>query len=275
MKPHVENGAQTHAAHEAGERYRSLVESAGFGIALTDFRGKFTFVNKALCRMIGYSEELTGRHFSEFLHPEDKQRILKVFMNAWKNPLGSRSIEFRVAHKSGHAVHMFSTPTLYRHNGKIMGFNAIIADITRMKQMEEAIKNLAKFPDDDPFPVLRLNNEGAVTYTNKAAQVLLKISGERTLTERKRIEEQRVKLEKMATVGELATMVAHDLRNPLTSIRNASFYMKSTCESLRGKGVQPLLEMADLIEQEIIYANNIINDLLEFAAKKTASERRT
>ncbi len=82
------------------------------------------------------------------------------------------------------------------------------------------------------------------------------------------MEEQRVKLEKMATVGELATMVAHDLRNPLTSIRNASFYMKSTCGSLTGKGVQPLLEMTDLIEQEIIYANNIINDLLEFAAKR-------
>jgi len=90
----------------------------------------------------------------------------------------------------------------------------------------------------------------------------------RDISERKRMEEQRLKLERLATIGELATMVAHDLRNPLTSIRNASFYIKDTCPHCTSAKCKTALEMVDIIEQETLSANNIINDLLDFAAKR-------
>jgi len=90
----------------------------------------------------------------------------------------------------------------------------------------------------------------------------------RDIRERKRLEEQRLKLEKLATIGELATMVAHDLRNPLTSIRNASYYIKNTCPPHAKPECKAALEMLDIIEQETLFANNIINDLLDFGAKR-------
>ncbi len=145
---------------ESEERYRSLVESSGFGIATTDFRGRFTFVNEALCKMIGYSrKELIGKHFASFLHSEDKQRILKVFLNAWKHPTEKPSLEFRVVHKKGHVIHMYSTPTLHRRSGKILGFNAIIADITERKQMEESLRE----SEDRYRSIVELAPDGVVT----------------------------------------------------------------------------------------------------------------
>ena len=145
---------------ESEERYRSLVESSGFGIATTDFRGRFTFVNEALCKMIGYSrKELIGKHFASFLHSKDKQRILKVFLNAWKHPTEKPSLEFRVVHKKGHVIHMYSTPTLHRRSGKILGFNAIIADITERKQMEESLRE----SEDRYRSIIELAPDGVVT----------------------------------------------------------------------------------------------------------------
>jgi PAS domain S-box-containing protein len=90
----------------------------------------------------------------------------------------------------------------------------------------------------------------------------------RDLRERKRLEEQRSRLERLATMGELATMVAHDLRNPLTSIRNASFYIKNTCPCITNPQCRASLEMLDIIQQETVFADNIINDLLDFSTKR-------
>ncbi len=96
----------------------------------------------------------------------------------------------------------------------------------------------------------------------------------RDIRDRKRMEEQHLRFEKLATIGELATMVAHDLRNPLTSIRNAGYYIKNTCPYRMNTECKTTLEMLNIIEQETIFANNIINDLLDFAAKRPLQKKR-
>jgi PAS domain S-box-containing protein len=96
----------------------------------------------------------------------------------------------------------------------------------------------------------------------------------RDIRKRKLMEEERLRLEKLATIGELATMVAHDLRNPLTSIRNAGYYIKNTCPNRANTECKAALEMLNIIEQETIFANNIINDLLDFAAKRPLQKKR-
>jgi PAS domain S-box-containing protein len=95
----------------------------------------------------------------------------------------------------------------------------------------------------------------------------------RDIRERKKTEEEHLKLERLATIGELATMVAHDLRNPLTSIRNASFYIKNTCAHKDREECKSSLEMLNIIEHETISAENIINDLLDFATKRQLQKR--
>ncbi len=47
------------------------------------------------------------------------------------------------------------------------------SDLSRRKQAEEQIKNLSKFPSENPYPVLRLTKDGTVLYANAASESLL------------------------------------------------------------------------------------------------------
>jgi PAS domain S-box-containing protein len=82
------------------------------------------------------------------------------------------------------------------------------------------------------------------------------------ITERKRMEQQLLKSERLATIGEVAAMVGHDLRNPLTGIKGAAYYLKMKWGSKLDKKSR---EMLDLIESDIEYSNKIVNDLLDFS----------
>ncbi|MCK4751871.1 MAG: PAS domain-containing protein [Planctomycetes bacterium] len=48
-------------------------------------------------------------------------------------------------------------------------------DITERKKAEEEISNLAKFPDENPNPVVRISQDGTILYVNKASSCLLKV----------------------------------------------------------------------------------------------------
>jgi signal transduction histidine kinase len=57
-------------------------------------------------------------------------------------------------------------------------------------------------------------------------------------------------------------MVGHDLRNPLTGINGAAYYLKMKLSSKMDKKTN---EMLELIDKDIQYSNKIINDLLDFS----------
>lgn len=78
----------------------------------------------------------------------------------------------------------------------------------------------------------------------------------------KETQEKLLKSEKLATLGELSAMIGHDLRNPLTGIANATYYLKM---KLGQETDTKTREMLELIQTDIEYSNKIINDLLEFS----------
>jgi signal transduction histidine kinase len=68
--------------------------------------------------------------------------------------------------------------------------------------------------------------------------------------------------ERVNTIEELAAMIGHDLRNPLTGITSAMYYLRKKYGALmdeKGRG------MLEVIEKDIDYSNKIINDLLEYS----------
>jgi len=71
-----------------------------------------------------------------------------------------------------------------------------------------------------------------------------------------------LKAERLAAMGEVAAMVGHDLRNPLTGIAGAAYYLKM---KLGPQTDNTINEMLELIEKDIEYSNKIINDLLEYS----------
>jgi PAS domain S-box-containing protein len=155
-------------------RYRGLVENIGNGIATTELEGRITFVNQALCEMIGYSEkELIGKPFADFLHPDDKKRMLQLFSDSGKDPNRKLSVEFRVLHKKGHIIHMCSSPNATIHNNKIVGFNAILSDVTEHKKAEEALQEAEekyrRVVEQAPDSIMIFDLNGVVTSCNDAS----------------------------------------------------------------------------------------------------------
>jgi signal transduction histidine kinase len=72
--------------------------------------------------------------------------------------------------------------------------------------------------------------------------------------------------ERVNTIGELAAMIGHDLRNPLTGISSATYYLKRKYGSLMDEKGRDMLEV---IEKDINYSNKIISDLLEYSRSIT------
>ena len=78
----------------------------------------------------------------------------------------------------------------------------------------------------------------------------------RDITERKRTEEIMRKSEKLSIVGQLGSSIAHEIRNPLTSI-------KGFVQLLQNKVDKPLYINTAL--NEIHKIENIIQEFIEFA----------
>jgi len=82
-------------------------------------------------------------------------------------------------------------------------------------------------------------------------------------------ERELVRQARLAAIGQVAAMIAHELRNPLGAIHNAVFYLRRRDSSLDAKWVQYL----EIIRQEVQSADRIVSDLLEMTrAKDPAKE---
>jgi len=112
---------------------------------------------------------------------------------------------------------------------------------------------------------------GALTeYEGKVAGLI----SLRDITERKRMEEQLVRSEKLAAIGQLASGVAHELRGPLGAIKTAAFYVQRKLAKSDLPATEPkVLEFLDIIDGEVNIASNVISDLIDFSrvAKPTIS----
>ena len=103
-------------------------------------------------------------------------------------------------------------------------------------------------------------NDARTQLQEYASQLEVKVA-DRT-QELKEAQDRLLKSERLATIGELAGMVGHDLRNPLTGIAGAAYYLKMKTDS---KLTEKEKEMLAIIERAIDYSNKIINDLLEYS----------
>ena len=106
-----------------------------------------------------------------------------------------------------------------------------------------------------------IENAQLIENLREAREQLEQKVDERT-RELKKSQEQLLKAQRLGVIGELAGMVGHDLRNPLTSIAGATYYIKRRPNS---QADTRIMEMLDLIEKNIAYSNKIINDLLDYS----------
>jgi PAS domain S-box-containing protein len=83
----------------------------------------------------------------------------------------------------------------------------------------------------------------------------------RDITKRKRLQEELIRKDKLALLGQLAGGVAHELRNPLGTIKNAAYFLNMSLE----KPEKNTKKMLKIMEEEIITASDTIDALLDYA----------
>ena len=83
-------------------------------------------------------------------------------------------------------------------------------------------------------------------------------------------QEQMLRREKLAVLGQLAGGVGHDLRNPLGVISNAVYFLKM----VHTDADETTREYLDIIKAEVVNAETIVSDLMDFArTREPAIER--
>jgi signal transduction histidine kinase len=81
----------------------------------------------------------------------------------------------------------------------------------------------------------------------------------------KRASDELVRSEKFASIGQLASAIAHEIRNPLGVIKNSAYFLNLMLKDVADEKVVKHLKILD---KKVNSANLIISDLLDFARKK-------
>jgi PAS domain S-box-containing protein len=88
---------------------------------------------------------------------------------------------------------------------------------------------------------------------------------ERDITEKKRLEEKARLSEKFSILGQVASSVAHEIRNPLGVIRNSVYYLNL---KLKDTSDEKIAKHLKIMEGNISSADRIISDLLDIGRNK-------
>jgi len=112
--------------------------------------------------------------------------------------------------------------------------------------------------------------ERASAITNQLAlaleQARLIEDLKKSYAELARTQEQLVQRERLAALGELAAVVAHEVRNPLGAIFNSVSYIRRLIGA-----ANPALPMVEIVAEEADRLNRIVDDLLDFARPPSPS----
>ena len=85
------------------------------------------------------------------------------------------------------------------------------------------------------------------------------------------VQEKLIRSERLAAVGELASGVGHELRNPLNVIRNCVYLLRMTMADKADEDMQSTLTVLD---KQVDISNRIVTDLLDFTRIKRPSPSR-
>jgi len=162
------------ALRESEEKYRDLFENAAEAIITLDLNGHITGANKLVEKYGFKKEELLGRKYIDFVVETFRPKSAEDFETLVRgSPVQG---EMEAATPTGRiAVEYRDNPIM--REGKVVGVQMILTDVTVRKRAEREIAKLAKFPEENPNPVLRVSSEGAVLYSNKPGLILLNTWG--------------------------------------------------------------------------------------------------
>ncbi len=237
--------AERKRAEEALRKSHQLLEKTFAGLHDAVFiidadSGEITDCNPAASEMFGYSrQEMLGRTMN-YLHVDET--VMEKFRK-YLYPLAQRKgflsfLEFAMKSKDGTVFPTEqSLMPLEDEKGKRIGWVSIVRNITDRKRAEEALK----------------------AYSEQLEEMV-----EMRTKELKEVQDQLMRQEKLAVLGRLAGSVGHELRSPLSSIKDAAYFLNMTLEDPKPE----VNEALSTLDKEVEISKRIISSLLDFAYPK-------
>ena len=205
-------------------------------IAITDHEGTIVYANKKFCELSKYSEdELIGKNHRVLKSDEHPDEF---FSNMWDEISSGRVWHGEVKNRAKDGSFYWLKSTIipvFDSDKKIKNYVALRTDITKEKEIETKLLDL----------------EQKLTKTNK-----------NLVSEVENKSSDLVKSERLATIGTMASRVAHDLKNPLTIMHTyAEMLTPEILAKLDSKDKEKWLRM----QNSIFDMDRIIEDVLDFA----------
>ncbi len=158
---------------ESEEKFRNLAEQSP-NMIFINRRSRVVYANAKCEEVMGYKRE-------EFYHPDfdfmtliapEFRQLIKTNFGRHMNGEEIEPYEYGLITEDGERLDAIITTKLMKYGGEnsILG---IITDITERKKAHEEITKLAKFPAEDPNPVLRIAKDSTILYANNASSVVL------------------------------------------------------------------------------------------------------
>jgi PAS domain S-box-containing protein len=123
------------------DQLRHIVEYAQDLIYYCDVNGRFTYVNRAAARVMGYAEqELVGRHFVTLIDPAHQARAAEFYQRQMQERTPTTYFEFVAVTKDGRQIWIGQHVQLVYDDGQPIGVHAIARDITHQKAIEEKLR---------------------------------------------------------------------------------------------------------------------------------------
>lgn len=246
--------------------FRKTIEnSIASGIAAISSEGIQTYVNPALCNMLGWTEEeLTGTKPPFVYWPkEEVDNISNAFSKTLMGTAPKKGFELRFCKKNGERFDALVIVNQIKDNsGLSSGWLASVTDISKMKRTEKELKD--SYAEMENKVIERTKELNIIVdemereiFDRKNAEEKLKQSNEKL----KEAQEELIHSEKLASLGRFASGIAHEIRNPLANISALTQILnkdKSLDTRIR-QHLQYILENSDI-------ANHIIKDLLMIAS---------
>jgi len=156
---------------------QKYLDIAAVMIVAMDRTGRVTLINRKGCEILGRTErEIVGRNWVDSFVPHSERRQVEQTFAA----LMAGRCE-NVEHFENHVVTgdgrerlvAWENAIVHNQHGRVIGTLSSGMDITEHRRAEEERASLAKFPEEDPNPVLRIAADATVLYCNRAGLALL------------------------------------------------------------------------------------------------------
>ncbi len=155
---------------QSEEKYRSLVRAVVDPIMMVAGDGKVLLVNEAKLGLLNKpASDVLDKNILQIMPEKTATAYMKIIKQVLASGDSAVLMNWQ---KERYFESIFSPIT--NKKGKAYAVTIVSRDFTDRKLDEEEIEKLARFPSENPNPVLRVANDGTLLYSNKVGELLLK-----------------------------------------------------------------------------------------------------